>query len=82
MANYERHDVRNTPFSVMKETSTGKCKITCGNNLMTEQEFNTLKDAIKYVNQKPWELITNLCALMVNNLYQTVTNQQKTNEND
>ena len=79
MANYERHDVRETIFSVMRNTETGKCKITCGNNLMTETEFASLKDAIKYVKSKPWELITNLCALMVNNLYLTINKQNEQN---
>lgn len=82
MANYERHDIRKSPFTVMKNTENDKCKIICGNNLMTEIEFTNLKEAIKYINSKPWELITNLCALMVNNLYQTVTQQQKTDKND
>lgn len=80
-ANFERHDVENTPFSIVKETNTGKCKITCGMQVMSEKEFESENEALAYIKTQPWELIVSIAALMSNNITNYIINQQKTQEN-
>lgn len=65
---YERHDVENTPFSIIKELPEGKCRITIGNNIMSEKEFNSISEAKLYIDEKPWKLLLNSMALMAENV--------------
>lgn len=52
------------PFSVVKFAQTEdekevskKYKITLGNTLVDENEFETLEDALDYIEEKPYSLI-------------------------
>lgn len=75
---YERHDIENTPFSIITEVNSQKHRIAIGNNLMCEKAFDSMNEATMYVNEKPWELILNTTALIATN----IINQLNTKEND
>lgn len=63
-----RYEIKNTPFYVIEDEKTGVCKIILGNHLASNKEFDTVKEAQEYVNEKPWELIINLCGIMYENI--------------
>lgn len=72
----ERHDVKNTPFTIMKNVDTNECIITCGPYRMAEMTFLNEKAATMYIKTKPWELLVNMMGLMaqqVNNIINTKT---------
>lgn len=77
---FERHDVENSPFSLIVNAKDGKCKITCGMQLMSEREFESTMHAIEYINAKPWELIVSTAAIMAHNIYKI--NTQNLTNND
>lgn len=55
------HDVKYAPFKVLQQNDT--FKIILGNSIVSERTFNNKVDAIKYINSKPYELITNLICI-------------------
>lgn len=78
---YERHDVENTPFSIVKELPSGICKITIGKFVMSERNFINIETAEGYIKTKPWELIYNCMALIADNIT-TIKNNQNSQSND
>lgn len=46
----------------------GKYLIALTNKIVSKQQFNTLEEARNYVQSKPWELILNATAVMMNYL--------------
>ena len=55
------HDVKYAPFKVLQQDDT--FKIILGNSIVSERTFKKKEDAIKYINSKPYELITNLICI-------------------
>lgn len=45
-----------------------KYLIALTNKIVSKMQFNTIEDARKYVQSKPWELILNATAVMMNYL--------------
>ena len=74
--NFERHDIDNTPFSIIKETNTGKCKITIANYLMYDGEFENEIQAKEYIEAKPWDLILNTTYMLITNIVKDNLNTQ------
>lgn len=60
---FERHDIDDTPFSVITTVEDSECRITIANNIVSRKIFKTKEEAIKYVKKRPWELILNTTAL-------------------
>lgn len=75
--NYSRHDVDNTPFSIIQEDTTMKCKIAIGMQFVTDEEFENLKEAENYINAKPWELILNTIIILHKNIHQILKEDEK-----
>ena len=81
------------PFSVVKFAQTEeekeiskKFKIALGNALVDENEFETLEDALEYIEEKPYSLILALIchSIELHDNYKTQDEQikqQKENEN-
>lgn len=55
------HDVKYAPFKVLQQND--KFKIILGNSIVSERTFDKKEDAIRYINNKPYELITNLICI-------------------
>lgn len=47
--------VKNTIFNIVGKNE--ELVITIGDTVVSEKIFKNVKDAIKYINSKPWELI-------------------------
>ena len=43
----------------------GKVRVVVGNVIVSKQEFETFEKADEYINNKPYELIINTCALIL-----------------
>lgn len=78
---YERHDVENTPFSIVKELPSGICKITVGKFIMCDRDFINIETAEGYIKQKPWDLIFNCMSLIAENI-NNIKNNQNSQSND
>lgn len=61
--NYERHDVKDTCFSLIHETTKNTWQIAVGNELVSKTIFMKRETAEKYIQKKPWELILNCVAI-------------------
>lgn len=55
------HDVKYAPFKVFQQNET--FKIILGNSIVSERTFDKKEDAIRYINSKPYELITSLICI-------------------
>ena len=75
--NYSRHDVENTPFSIIQDDDTMKCKIAIGMQFVTDDEFESLKEAEKFINEKPWDLILNTIIILHNNIHKILKEEEK-----
>lgn len=42
----------------------GKVRIAVGNNIVSQKEFETYKDAEMYISRKPYELLINIACLI------------------
>ena len=54
-------------FNVRKvkiENDEEKHIICLGDNLVSRKQFNTEEDACKYIDEKPWELITAITTII------------------
>lgn len=76
----ERHDINNTPFTIMKNVDTKECIITCGPYKISEMTFLNEKAATMYINKKPWELLVNMMGLMAEQVNKI--NNSKTQNHD
>ena len=76
-SNYSRHDVDETPFSIIQEDTTKKCRIAVGMQFVTDQEFEDLKKAENYIKEKPWELILNTVIILHNNIHKLEKEDEK-----
>lgn len=52
------HKKNECPFTIL-ETDDEKFLISLGNQIVSELTFDTLEEAEKYIDEKPWELILN-----------------------
>lgn len=52
-------------FTIIKVESNEKTthKIAAGDAIISDKDFDTITDAKKYINKKPYELLTNLMCL-------------------
>lgn len=50
-------EVQGTPFTLARENSTAKWKITLGLKRVVENEFIDIKSAKAWITRKPWNLI-------------------------
>lgn len=64
-------------FNVVKKDD--KVHICIGNNVIYREEFKTMEDAVKIIEQKPWELIVNVLGFISNELKNTKQNEQGNN---
>lgn len=48
------------PFRTIQD-SEGNVRIFLGNELATKKEFTSHKEAQRYINSKPWDLLLILC---------------------
>lgn len=62
-----------TPFAIIRESKNEKFKLIMGNNIVSQEEFETFEDACEYVNKKPYELITAISIII---LKTNITNEQ------
>ena len=46
----------------------GEFMIAIGNQIISKEKFNDLKHAKAYIDRKPWEMILNATAVMINKL--------------
>lgn len=53
------------------EKENGKHILTMGKLIISEKEFKSEKDAIEYINTKPWELIRAYTIIMAMNFFET-----------
>lgn len=63
--NVEIHSIINTPFNVLLHKNTKIWNIIIGNNIVSRKEFSSKEKAYNYINEKPWELITNIIFLSI-----------------
>lgn len=68
------HESKNFPFQIVEVTITEDHKkeqkffqIGVAGQIMSKTKFSTLENAESYVSKRPWELITNLICLTVQN---------------
>lgn len=59
-------DIAGTPFAIVENIDTHKCKIVMGNQLLHAGEFPNYEKAITYIKNKPWELIVNTMFIITN----------------
>lgn len=63
--NIEIQEIIGTPFNVLLHKETKIWNIIIGNNIVSRKEFNSKEKAYNYINEKPWELITNIIFLSI-----------------
>lgn len=73
--NLNYKEIENTPFIVVWNEHQ-EYKIVMGNDIITNKVFKNLKDAIYFINKKPWELILN-ASLYFNDKVNELRQQQK-----
>lgn len=68
------HESKNFPFQIAEVTITEDHKkeqkffqIGVAGQIMSKTKFSTLENAESYISKRPWELITNLICLTVQN---------------
>lgn len=55
-------EVKDTPFQIVESVNMNEDKeyrITLGGQMIAENIYSELKDALQYIESKPWELIIN-----------------------
>lgn len=52
-------------------------RIAMGEHWATKAKFKTPEEAQKYINQKPWELLMNMAAIMAKFVINETNNQNK-----
>lgn len=55
----------NELFRVVQNPDNEKYVILVGNQLVTNKKFDTEEDAITYLEEKPYEIIMNLMAIVI-----------------
>lgn len=53
-----------------------KVRIVVGRNIISEKEFDKFKEAQKYLDQKPWEIIVNLICLISKDIKNNETTKE------
>lgn len=67
-----------TPFKAYRNNENEKWKIVAGNMQVSPQTFNSIEEAIDYVNKPTWELIGALCIIINENMAEA---KKQNNEN-
>lgn len=64
------HEVKDTPFTIVEHTDEKgtTCHIAVGNQFVSNQQFETVEQAKKYIAKKPYELIFATCIVIFNKL--------------
>lgn len=75
------HEVKDTPFTIVEHTDEKgtTCHIAVGNQFVSNEQFETVEQANKYIAKKPYELIFATCIVIFNKLNEK---QQLTKEED
>lgn len=60
--------VEGTKFTLVRKKGGEKWSITIGREIVSFKEFKKTKAAIKYINEKPWELIEMVSLVYARNL--------------
>lgn len=74
--NFERPivvTINDAPFNIIEHK--GDILITIGNDVL--KKCNTVEEAVKYIESKPWELIMNAVAIYVEYVNKTKTKTKK-----
>lgn len=64
------HEVKKTPFTIVEHTDEKgtTCHIAVGNQFVSNEQFETVEQAKKYIAKKPYELIFATCIVIFNKL--------------
>lgn len=63
-----REYIEGTPFVLVKDKYHTNWFIAIGNTKVSLEEFETITEAKKYINKKPWELIGQLVFNIINHI--------------
>lgn len=75
-------EVDNTPFTLIE--TNGRVNIVMKNQIVEENTFDSVEDAKKYIESKPWKLIliaAHLYGVIVNNELEKMEELSKNQEN-
>lgn len=76
-----KHSKVDELFNLIKEQKTGKVIICVGNNKVSKKQFQTYKEADKYIASKPYEILVNVSVLIFKSLQDEKSKQiDKTNK--
>lgn len=69
-------------FTIIENTQKKTFTIACGDSLVCEKEFKTLKAAKEHCDKKEWSLMTNVMCYLFDKLAQMHTNQLKQQQHE
>lgn len=68
LSEIEREFIEETPFVLVRDKHKTNWFIAIGNTKVSLKEFETISEAKKYINKKPWELIGQLMFSIINHI--------------
>ena len=72
---YEVYQLGETPFSIVSFKNEERVRIAIGMKVASLKDFSSITEALKYIKEKPWELVISIAY----SIYETFANKNDNN---